>query len=121
MLDPERVEEIAGRPVVDSHGEEIGSVGDAYLNSSDDRPAWIAVDAGGRRVLVPLDGASYEDDQVVVAHPADLVLDAPEVSGDPGVLAPQEEKDLYAHYDMHDSALREDTGRPANLDGPGTA
>ena len=119
MLDPERVSEIIGKPVVDVDGEEIGVVADAFLNSSDDRPAWVAVDADGKRVLAPLDGARYEEDQVVVAHPAELVLEAPGHTDEEGVLSPHEEDGLYDHYDMHDSALRSDTGHPANLDGPG--
>lgn len=116
MLDPERVAEIEGKPVVDSDGTDIGTVADVYLNSSDDRPAWVAVETEDTRVLAPLDGARYEDETLVVDHPADLVLDAPAAVGDGGVLAPEEEHALYAHYGLHDSALREDTGRPANLD-----
>lgn len=114
MLDPDQLSELEGSPVAATDGEEIGSVAEAFLNAADDRPAWLAVDTGEGRVLAPLDGARLDGETVVVDHPANLILSAPSIP-EGGTLAPQQETALYEHYGLHDSALREDTGRSSGL------
>lgn len=90
-----------GRTVRDGDGEKIGSFGDVYLDRETDRPAWGSVRTGlfgSRESLVPLDGVTERDDELVVPYARDVVKDAPNV--DPDVaLDEAEEARLYAHYE----------------------
>ncbi|MGI8580011.1 MAG: PRC-barrel domain-containing protein [Solirubrobacteraceae bacterium] len=115
MLDEDQVAKLQGHQVVDPEGTAVGKISELYLSSADDRPAWAVVVADGRRVAVPLDGAEVEGEQVTVRYPADAIAGAPSHRGDH--LAPESEQELYDHYGIHDSVMREDTGRSADLPG----
>ena len=90
-----------GRDVRDADGEKIGSLGDVFLDSETDLPAWAGVRTGlfGRREsYVPLDEvAEDEDGELRVPFRAELVKDAPQI--DPDIaLTPEDEQVLYRHY-----------------------
>lgn len=117
MLNPEEAQKLQGQTVVASGGEEIGAIEDVYVNSSDDRPAWAVVRAESKLVPVPMDGAHFGEDAVQVRYDHDTITSAPEAH-DGEELLPQSEDALYDHYDIHDSAMRDDTGKPADLEQP---
>ena len=90
-----------GRTVRDADGEKVGSLGDVFLDSETDLPAWAGVRTGlfGRRgSYLPLDEvAEDEDGDLRVPFRADDVKNAPQI--DPDVaLTPEEERTLYRHY-----------------------
>src|SRR5688500_16874965 len=89
------------RTVRDVDGEKIGSLGDVFLDSETDLPAWAGVRTGlfGRREsYLPLDEvAEDEGGDLRVPFRADLVKDAPQI--DPEIaLTSEEEQTLYRHY-----------------------
>ena len=94
------VSDLIDRTVVDPDGDRIGTAFDVYLDDATGQLEWLAVTTGlfGTKVsFVPLAGASFVGDDVMVAHSKDLVKDAPRADAD-GELAPDEEDALYTHY-----------------------
>lgn len=90
-----------GRTVRDPDGEQIGKLGDLYLDGESDLPAWGSVRTGlfGRNEsLVPLDRVEEtEDGDLCVPFAKQEVVDAPHV--DPDVaLEPDDEVALRRHY-----------------------
>lgn len=89
-----------GRDVRDPHGEELGRIGDLYLDGTTDLPAYAGVRTGlfGRHEsVVPLAGIAELEGELVAVYPAALVRDAPRLS--PGdVLSVEEEHLLELHF-----------------------
>ncbi|MBI5106801.1 MAG: PRC-barrel domain-containing protein [Solirubrobacterales bacterium] len=98
-----------GRRVRDREGEELGKLGDVYLDREDDRPAWAGIRTGlfGRReTIVPLQGVSEtEDGDLRLPYDAALVRDAPNVDPD---VAPSEEEErlLREHFSAQHETVR---------------
>jgi uncharacterized protein (TIGR02271 family) len=95
----ERLQALRGTPVYDSAGEKIGSVEELYLDDRSGEPEWLGIGTGffgTKRVLVPLSGASVDDDGVTVRYPKDQVKDSPDI--DEEHLSPELEQQLYSHY-----------------------
>jgi uncharacterized protein (TIGR02271 family) len=93
-------QELAGRTVVDGAGDKIGKVGQVYLNDSSGQPEWVTVSTGlfgTKESFVPLRGASYASDDIVVSVTKDVVKGAPQVDAD-GHLEVSEEQELYRYY-----------------------
>jgi uncharacterized protein (TIGR02271 family) len=93
-------QQLVGRTVTDQHGDKIGKVGQIYLNDSTGEPEWLTVSTGffgTRESFVPLRGADYGGDEVVVPVAKDVVKDAPNVDND-GHLEAAEEEALYRYY-----------------------
>lgn len=83
MIGVERLADWIGRDVLDPDGEKIGKLDEVFLDGED--PVVAEVKSGGLRRkawLVPLDRATVGRDHLRVAHPAALVSDAPQRSGD---------------------------------------
>lgn len=95
-----------GRTVRDRNGEEVGRLGDVYLDPQTDRPAWAGVRTGlfGRReTIIPLGEVREADDELHLPYDAARVKDAPNV--DPDVApTPEDEERLFAHYGIRDDA-----------------
>ena len=89
-----------GRTVRDRDGDDIGKLGDVYLDGESDMPAWASVRTGlfGRKEsLVPLDRVEEDEDGLRVPFAKQEVVDAPSI--DPDVaLEPEEEDALRRHY-----------------------
>ncbi|MHA7280920.1 PRC and DUF2382 domain-containing protein [Arthrobacter sp. MDT2-2] len=88
--------------VVTGEGDKVGTVGVVYLDDADDRPSWVTVHTGlfgTRESFVPLEGASVQGHDLVVAYPRDLIRHAPSVDRD-GHLSPEDEAALYRHYGL---------------------
>ncbi|MGC5628867.1 PRC-barrel domain-containing protein [Georgenia sp. Z1344] len=93
----------AKTPVHGSDGK-IGTVGQVFLDDSSNDPTWMTVNTGlfgTKETFVPLDGATYENDEIVVPFTKDAVKDAPRLDVDEN-LTPQQESELFEHYGLQD-------------------
>ncbi|MFF1252948.1 DUF2382 domain-containing protein [Pseudarthrobacter sp. NPDC058329] len=90
----------AGGHVVGSDGTKIGSIGQIYVDDQTSEPTWVTVKTGlfgSHESFAPLEAASQDGNDIVVAHTKDKVKDAPRVAPD-GHLEPAEEDQLYTYY-----------------------
>jgi hypothetical protein len=98
------------RDVLDPDGEKIGALGDVFLDSETQRPAWGGVRTGlfgHRESYVPLGQVTEDGDDLRVPFTKDLVKDAPRI--DPDVeLTAEEEEALWRHYGEEYVPLRDD-------------
>lgn len=72
----------AGRTVVDSDGEKIGTIGEIYEDPATSKPEWATVSSGlfgTKSNFVPLAGASPRGENVQANVTRDQVKDAPGV------------------------------------------
>ena len=96
----------AGGNVIGSDGSKIGSVGQIYVDDQTSEPTWVTVKTGlfgTHESFAPLDSATQDGDDIVVAHTKDKVKDAPRVAAD-GHLEPSEEDELYTYYGLNGGA-----------------
>lgn len=87
--------------MVDSTGAKVGTVSDVYVDDETDQPDWLAVKTGmfGTKVsFVPIEGASFDGDRVVLAFDKEVIKDAPRIDAD-GELSVEDEQELYAYYE----------------------
>jgi uncharacterized protein (TIGR02271 family) len=102
MLDKEQILNSAGGTVLDKSGAKIGSVQDIYLDDRSGEPEWVLVSTGwfgSKGTFVPLQNASQQGNDIVVAYDEDFVKGAPTMDPD-GRLSPQEEDQLYKYYGL---------------------
>lgn len=93
-----------GRTVLDRNGEKIGKIGELYLDEDTDRPAYAGVKTGLlglKESIVPLDGVTEHEGDLVVPYDAGHVRDAPSLDPDTA-LEPDEADRLADHYDAGD-------------------
>jgi hypothetical protein len=106
-----------GRTVRDRKDEEIGKIGDLYLDEDTDRPAYAGVRTGlfGRREsIIPLEGIVDRDGELIAPYDAEHVHDAPAIDPDEA-LDEGEQQRLARHYDAPPPASRggdAETGAP---------
>lgn len=93
------LDHIIGSTVYDQSGEKIGKVKELYLNDENGSPTWVAVSTGlfSSDSLVPLAGATHDNDDLRVQVPKQLVKDAPHLD-ESGHLTADEEQELFRHY-----------------------
>ena len=92
---------INGGTVVGTNGEEIGKVGQVYLDNQSGDVSWVTVKSGlfgTRESFVPTDDATVDGNVVTVPFDKDKIKDAPHASEAGEVLSPEQESDLYTHY-----------------------
>ena len=101
-----------GRTVRDQDGNELGTLGELYLDSDSSRPAWAGVKRGRLRTtetIVPLTGASEHGDELRVPFDRARFDDAPDI--DPDVeLTEEQERLLHEHYGRDWAAPAEPPG-----------
>ena len=93
-----------GNQVLDRDGDKVGKLVDLYVDDDSNEPKWFAVKTGlfGAKVtFVPIAESHAAGDDVQVAYAKDHIKDAPRVDPD-GALTPDEEQQLYRHYDLED-------------------
>lgn len=108
-------EAISRASVRDQDGGKLGRVGQLFLDDSSGRPSWVTVKTGlfgTSETFVPLQGSSFDNDELTVAYPGDVVKDAPRIDPE-GHLDPGEEDALYEHYGIADAGAR-DAADPQN-------
>lgn len=96
-----------GKTLVATDGTELGTIDDVYLTTGDDGAVWASVALADRTAIVPLDGAELGE-TIKVRYTAEQVQGAPEASGE--ALDESQTPELYAHYGIADSTLRDDDG-----------
>jgi len=103
MTIPRLCENLVGLTAVDAEGNQIGKVGEVYLNHVCGQPEWVTVStgmSGNRESFAPLYNASVRGDQLILAVSRQLVKDAPSIDGD-GSLSEAEISALYQYYGDH--------------------
>jgi sporulation protein YlmC with PRC-barrel domain len=94
-----------GMKMIDADGDKIGTIEDILLDRHTGEPAWAAVKTGLfglKHTLVPIRDAEVAGDKEVrVPFDKEKVKDAPRIDPD-GELSPEEERQLWQHYDLSD-------------------
>ena len=107
------VTSVRGSDVYSQDNEKIGSVEEVYVDQRTQQPEWIGVGTGflgAKRCLVPVQGATIQDDVVYVAFSKDHVKASPDI--DEEQISQATEQEVYSHYGMQYSEARSDTGLP---------
>lgn len=108
------LQDLEGKPVLDSDGTKIGTVADIYYDKDTSEPEWALVATGmfgSKHSFVPITNATAAGDELRVPFTKDQVKDAPSVDDD-GELSQDEEAMLARHYGMSYSEAPSDTGLP---------
>ena len=90
-----------GGEVVGSDGENIGKIGQVYLDNETGEVSWVTVKTGwfgSGESFVPADQATVNGDTVNVPYDKDKIKDAPHASEAGDAISPEQEDDLYAYY-----------------------
>jgi uncharacterized protein (TIGR02271 family) len=93
-------EDLMGRTAVDAAGDKIGKIGQVYIDDTTGQPSWITVSTGlfgTKESFAPLQGATSQGDDLVLAVTKDQVKDAPNVEND-GHLNESEQATIYEYY-----------------------
>ncbi|MTD17141.1 DUF2382 domain-containing protein [Nakamurella sp. YIM 132087] len=94
---------IDGGTVVGSDGENIGRIGQVYLDNETGDVSWVTVKTGwfgASESFVPTDSATVSGDTVTVPYDKATIKDAPHSDGAGDALTPQQEADLYSYYGL---------------------
>ena len=121
MTIPQQWENLIGLTAVDAEGDQIGKVGEVYLNDGSGQPEWVTVSTGmfgKRESFAPLYNSSVSDDRLTLAVSKQLVKDAPGIDSD-GSLSEAEISALYQYYGDHLAADDGYSGRHADADDTG--
>jgi len=100
MTTTRKPEDLIGRDAVDLQGEKIGSVGQVYVNDVTGRPDWVTVNTGLfglRETFAPLQGSSFDGENVVLPFEKAVVKGAPDVAS-ANHLDTHETDELYSYY-----------------------
>ncbi len=123
MISSEQVDQVLGRTAYDRDGQEIGTVGQVYLDDRTGEPAWATVNTGlfgSTETFVPVDDATLNDNGLVVGHDKERVANAPRFADD-GHLAAEDEAQLYEYYGLdyvlEDSSHTGQATQPVGDDG----
>lgn len=93
--------EPSGRRVVSHRGEKIGRIDRLIIHGDGEQPNWAIVKVGllgTSKVIVPLENADEDGDDVRVPYEKDYVRAAPEVELDGDRLDDDQADLLHAHY-----------------------
>ena len=112
MLTPDMAADLPGQMLQDASGAPVGAIDEVFLNTGDDTPAWAAVRADDRTVVVPLVGAEAVAGGIRAAHDAEQIRAAP--AAGPGGLDNDAQQALFAHYGLSDADIRDDSGFSAD-------
>jgi Domain of unknown function (DUF2382)/PRC-barrel domain len=116
----DRLTQAHGQTVYASDGEKVGSVDEIFYDEQTQQPEWVSLGTGflGRKTaLVPVQGATLEEDGLYVRFSKDQVQGAPDVDMGGGEISQQSEQELYSHYGLDYSERRSDTGLPEGAPG----
>ncbi len=103
MTNVQSPESYMGKTAVDPSGSKIGTVGQVYLNDETGRPDWITVNTGlfgTKENFAPLQGSSFNGEDLVLPFDKAVVKDAPDVV-DSAHLDVDEQQSLYSYYQGH--------------------
>jgi len=96
-------EDIRGRQVVDTNGEEVGTVDDLMIDDAEQRVRFLRVASGGflgmgaQKFLIPVDAIKQiKDERVIVNHDRDKIASSP--AYDPDVVDERYYENVYGYY-----------------------
>ncbi|MFX0539253.1 PRC-barrel domain-containing protein [Ornithinimicrobium sp. Y1847] len=81
----ENTQHLYDAKVVTQDGDNLGGVGQVYLDDRTGQPSWVSVKTGWfgtNESLVPLDGAKFTDGEIHVPFTKDVIKDAPNVDAE---------------------------------------
>lgn len=110
----EQINDLYSAEVVTQDDENLGGVGQVYLDDQSGEPSWVSVKTGWfgtNESLVPLEGADFADGRIRVAHTKETIKDAPNVDAD-AHLSEQDQDELFRYY----SGAGVDVSRYGNAD-----
>jgi uncharacterized protein (TIGR02271 family) len=93
--------------VVGADGQEIGKVGQVYLNDSTGDPEWVTVRTGFfgvKQTFVPLVNSRRSAEEIRVPFDREMIKGAPNIDVD-GRLSLEEEAELYRYYGMQPTGI----------------
>lgn len=98
MVTADDVDDLIGAVVLDRRNHRIGEVQQVLRGPDGRRPGWIGVRIGmeGVDVLVPLEGAEWDDEALRIAVSRNSTDGAPDIVG--GRLSDEAEERLLTHY-----------------------
>lgn len=91
-----------GRTAVDRNGDKIGKIDEIYTDDDTGQPQWVSIKTGwfgSNYSLVPMQGVTFQGDDVCVPVDKDTVKNAPNHESGMALNA-SEERTLYDHYGM---------------------
>ncbi|MET3808271.1 uncharacterized protein (TIGR02271 family) [Nakamurella sp. UYEF19] len=102
MTNAQGPEAYAGKTVVDTAGDKIGTVEQVYINDTTGAPDWITIKTGlfGKDRFAPLHGSSFSGDDLALPYGKDVVKDSPSVT-DTDHLDNDESDALFRYYQQH--------------------
>lgn len=103
MLSQDQLQNVLGQTAYGSDGAKLGKVGRVFLDNTSGLPEWVTVQTGlfgTRESFVPAGDAVLSDEGLTLPFSKDAVKDAPQVDADQGELSPEEEAELYRHYQL---------------------
>lgn len=113
MITQEQLRHVIGSTAYDSDGDKIGKIGNVYYDDETDQPKWLTVNTGlfgTNETFIPVQGSDLAGDgRVTTTYDKATVKDAPNVSAD-GHLSPEQEQQLYRHYNLADTPAATGTG-----------
>jgi uncharacterized protein (TIGR02271 family) len=102
MIGTNDIERVQGSTAYDSSGEKIGKIDQVYLDDQTGEPSWATINTGlfgTSTTFVPLEGATFEGDDVRVGYDKERVKDAPRIEVDQH-LEREQEDELYRYYGL---------------------
>ncbi|WP_432559981.1 YsnF/AvaK domain-containing protein [Granulicoccus sp. GXG6511] len=105
-------ERIANATAYSPSGDKLGKVGQLYLDDKTNQPSFVSVKTGLLGLsesLVPMQGHSWNGEDLVLPFEKDIVKDAPNVDADRH-LSESEQDELFAYYAGLQGS--DGTGRP---------
>lgn len=103
MLSPDQLRHVLGQTAYGADGEKLGKVSRIFLDNASGLPEWVTVQTGlfgTRESFVPAGDAELTDSGITLPFGKDAVKAAPQVDADSGELSPEEEAELYRHYQL---------------------
>ena len=100
MITTDVIDRMIGSDALDAGSDRIGEISQVYLDAESARPTWVSVRLGllsGAEVLVPLDGAEWDERALHTTVSRDLAREAPRMEQDEP-LTEREQERLYTHY-----------------------
>jgi sporulation protein YlmC with PRC-barrel domain len=97
----ERIETLRGAPVYSTDREKIGTVENVYFDVQTNEPQWLAISGGflsTKSTVVPLHGAQFEQDSIVVPFTKEQIRNAPDVM--PDAISHHLEQQLFSYYGL---------------------
>jgi uncharacterized protein (TIGR02271 family) len=105
---------VFGYNVVDSAGNNIGSVDNVWVDDATNELEFVGVKTGwlfGKTHVIPCADAQFSDNTITVPYAQDQIKDAPSFGAD-DELSPDDEQGIYSYYGLDRSTAPSPSGLP---------